>query len=88
MVTDEEEIKVSIPPITAIEIISPSQSQHELIDKCKKLLQYDVKSVWLLQPDVEIITLFLPGERPQSFDRGEFTDPVTGIAFNISEVFA
>lgn len=79
--------QMTVPPLTAVEIISPSQSVDEFSDKLDKYFQAGVKSVWLAQPFFESIALCLPNQKPKVFTEGEFKDETTGIKFSLAEVF-
>jgi len=75
------------PPLTAIEIVSPSQSADEFSDKLDKYFEAGVKSVWLVHPFLESIVLCLPNQKPKVFTEGEFKDETTGVKFLLSDVF-
>jgi Uma2 family endonuclease len=85
---DEEEPAVrEEPPIVAIEIISPSQTLTEIRDKARKYFVQGVKSCWIVQPELQIISVFHPGEKPHTFTTGMVEDSAVGIQIPIEEVF-
>jgi Uma2 family endonuclease len=75
------------PPLVAIEIISPSQTFVEMRDKTRKYFAQGVKSCWIVQPELQIISVFHPGEKPQTFTSGMVEDSAVGIQIPIEEVF-
>ena len=84
----EDEIVVQDVPITTIEILSPEQSMTGLLDRIyKKHFPAGVKSVWLVIPALEIITVLLPDRNRINVTEGVLTDPVTGLQLNLNDVF-
>lgn len=84
----EDEIVVTDVPLTTIEILSPEQSMSSLIDRIyKKHFPAGVKSVWLVTPALQIITILLPDQSRINVMEGTLTDPVTGLKINLSDVF-
>lgn len=81
-------IWVTVPPVIAVEIFSPSQTLEEMTTKVDKLLAAGVPSVWLVIPSVQVITIYQKGNHLMSATSGILTDPVTGISVNVDEVFA
>ena len=75
------------PPLVAIEIISPSQTLTEIRDKARKYFAQGVKSCWIVQPELQIISVLHPGEKPRTFDTGMVEDTLVGIQIPIEEVF-
>ncbi len=75
-------------PLTAIEIISPSQSVKELVDKARNLyFPLGVKSYWLVIPEFLAIRIFWPDGKQIQFEKGKLTDPATGIQLAVEKVF-
>lgn len=84
----EDEIRVTEPPLAAIEILSPTQSLQELIDKAKKYFAKGVGSCWLVIPVLKNIYVFSDPATYQIFRDGEvLKDPVLGIELELSRVF-
>ncbi|WP_020594725.1 Uma2 family endonuclease [Spirosoma panaciterrae] len=83
-----DEIVVQDVPLTTIEILSPEQSLNSLTDRIyKKHFPAGVKSVWLVVPTVQTVSILLPDRRQLNFSNGLITDPVTGIQIQLSEIF-
>jgi len=83
-----DEIRVSEPPLTIIEISSPKQDFEDFEHKLKAYFNAGVKSFWLLIPFTETLTIFYPNEKPVSFTTGEAFDKTTGIKLNVDDLFA
>ena len=83
----EVEAKETEPPITTIEIQSPSQSPDELVKKIYTLyFPMGVKSAWVVLPALKAVQILLPEEK-LLFSEGNLKDPVTGIELKIEEIF-
>lgn len=82
----EDEIKVSEPPITAIEILSPTQSVDEVKDKIFDIyFPGGVKSAWLIIPTVRTVYIFTPDKKVALFRDGLLKDEVTGIELTLND---
>ena len=81
-------IRVLKPPVTAIEIHSPTQDFNALVAKITdQYLPSGVLSAWLVLPIVRNIYVFLPGQPPQVFSSGTLRDPATQIEINLDTLF-
>jgi len=83
----EDVVRMEDPPLLAVEIVSPSQSTQEVVDKITDMLDAGVRSCWLVQPAMETITIYTEDDKPQTFSTGTVTDPATEIEVNLSEIF-
>ncbi len=85
---EEDEPAVMVePPLVAIEIISPSQTFTEMRDKARKYFAQGVKSCWIVQPELKIISILHPSEPPITFTQGLVRDSAVDIEIPIEEVF-
>ncbi len=76
-------------PLTAIEIVSSSQSDYEIVRKINRYFQAGVKSCWLVNPPLQAISVYSEIGKYTFFNTDMIlTDPVTGIELLLSEVFA
>ncbi|PSQ89531.1 MAG: hypothetical protein BRD45_02900 [Bacteroidetes bacterium QS_8_64_10] len=82
-----DEVRVTEPPLTAVEIASPTQGSQALLDKIQFFLDAGVKSCWLVQPALRTITTFDHDMRSKTYSEGVVTDPATGIEMAIEDVF-
>ena len=84
----EDEIRVTEPPLCAIEILSPTQSLDELITKARKYFSYGVKSCWLVIPGLKNVYVFSgPGEYQIFRDDQTLTDAALGVSLDLGKVF-
>ncbi len=83
-----DEIVMQEVPLTTIEILSPEQSLYSLTDRIyKKHFPAGVKTVWLVVPTVQTVSILLPDRQQVNFASGTVVDPVTGIQLELSEIF-
>ena len=57
------------PPLLAVEILSPNDTQQEIHEKIRKYLQAGTKLVWVIDPDFPTVTVHEPGKPPVLFNR-------------------
>lgn len=85
---EEDIIRYTEPPITAIEILSPTQAYDALTGKIRKIyFPSGVQSAWIVMPSVKTLQLFLPDNSVQYFTDSLFVDPVTNIELDLKMVF-
>ena len=83
-----DEIVMRDVPLTTIEILSPEQSLNSLTERIyKKHFPAGVKTVWLVVPTVQTVSILLPDQKQVNFSQGIITDPVTAIQLNLSDIF-
>ena len=85
---EEDVIRYPAPPITAIEILSPTQAFDELTGKIRKIyFPGGVQSAWLVVPTIKAVHLFAPHEPVKVYLGGTFQDPATGVELNLADIF-
>ena len=87
---NHDTLRMKVMPLLVVEILSLGQSAQETIDKIVLYFASGVKSAWLVQPEMQTIAIYEPGDdlRPQVFTIGEAKDPVTGLTASLEEIFA
>lgn len=83
----EDVVRMTEPPLLAVEILSPTQGQQDVMDRINDMLEAKVESCWLVQPVTETITLFTGDEKPTTVSAGTLRDPVTEIEVDVSDLF-
>lgn len=82
-----DEVRVTDPPLLAVEIASPTQNVQDLVQKSEFLLDAGVQSCWLVQPPLRTLTVF-PGHMDgTTVSDGTLTDPVLEIDVDVEDVF-
>ena len=54
-------------PVLAVEILSPSDKQEEVLEEVQDYLDAGVPLVWIVEPVFKTITVYRPGTEPQMF---------------------
>lgn len=83
----QDVVRMTEPPLLAIEIVSPTQSTQEVVDRINDMLEAGVESCWLVQPATETITIFTGDEKLATVSSGTLRDPATEIEVDVSDVF-
>jgi Uma2 family endonuclease len=82
---------IEIPPDLAIEILSPDDSTGRVLDKVDFYLRTGVQLVWLVDPELETVTVYRPGEQP-STERApaalDATPVLRGFTLDLDAFFA
>jgi Uma2 family endonuclease len=85
---EEDIIRFPLPPLTAIEVLSPTQAFDAVASKIRKLyFPAGVESAWLVVPSIKTIHLFLPGQPVTTVSTGILHDPATGVKLELAAVF-
>lgn len=84
----EDEISMKQIPLTTIEILSPTQSENELVDKAKRYFAAGVKSCWIVLPIFKAVVLYSSPTNRQIFTEDlTLVDAATGIELPLAEIF-
>ena len=83
-----DQIKVLEPPLCTVEILSPTQSLSELVAKSRSYFEKDVKSCWIVFPELENVYVFSSPHNYKIFVKGDILkDEIMQIELNINEIF-
>ncbi len=83
-----DEVRASDPPVTVVEILSPSQSVNEIVPKIETYFRFGIKSVWLVQPPLKQVAVFMPDMEPHVFVEGDVTDPTLDVQVALDKIFS
>lgn len=83
-----DEIRVAEPPLTTVEIVSPSQSINDFVPRIEDYFRFGVRSVWLVLPPLKQIAVFARDMDPQVFSEGEVVDPTLDFTISLAEIFS
>jgi Uma2 family endonuclease len=86
----DDETKITEVPHGVIEILSPSQSEQELINKFPPYFDLGVKTVWLVVPIFQTIYVFDAPRNYQTFTIANpiLKDTVLDVELDLNKVFA
>ncbi len=80
-------IKMTEMPEMVIEVISPTQSINEIINKFEIYFESGIKSCWLVEPFPNIIVVCHSPKEKQSFSSGDVIDETLNIRFHLKDLF-
>ena len=84
-----DRIAVSEMPISAIEIVSPTQSNDEILAKFERYFFAGVQSCWLVMPSLKAISVYSQIGQYQFFTSDmTLVDNATGIKLALSDIFS
>ena len=56
-----------VPPAIAIEILSASDTHEMVVEKLDLFLKYGVKQAWIIDADMQTVTVYRPDREPEFF---------------------
>lgn len=63
-----------VPPMLLVEVVSPNDKMSKVTRRVTDFLRWGVKIVWVVHPEEETVTVYLPDRPPAVVDRqGELT---------------
>jgi Uma2 family endonuclease len=77
-------------PVLAIEILSPSDSQEDVLEKVQVYLDCGVALVWVAEPVFRTVTVYRPGTEPELFNSPQFLDGgshLPGLRMKVADCF-
>ncbi len=80
-------LKMTEPPLLIIEIVSPKQNLYDLIQKFKLYFALGVQSCWLVEPMLNVVSIYPDMQHSQSFVSGEVIDSTLNIRIPIAQIF-
>jgi Uma2 family endonuclease len=82
-----DESKMAQMPICAIEIISASQFESDMIKKAARYFEAGVQSYWLVDPVFKLIHVFSGPVACKTFTEGTLRDEVADITLELGPIF-
>lgn len=84
-----DEIKVKVPPLLVIEILSLTQAIAEVKDKIFEIyFPGGVKSAWIVIPTFQTIYVISPDKNVQTYTSGIVKDDNVGIELDMQSIFS
>jgi Uma2 family endonuclease len=80
----------STPPDLAVEVLSPTNSAHEIRVKVVNYLSVGT-TVWVVDPDRKLVEVYRPGQRVSTFDADDTLDGgdvLPGFSVAVQDIFA
>ena len=79
-----------IPPDLAVEVLSPDDRRGDVRAKIKEYVFYSVPLVWLVDPELRIVTVYRGSMRGVEFEEGDVLDGgdvLPGLTCKVSDLF-
>lgn len=80
-------LKMSEMPLLAVEVVSPKQSIYDIVQKFKVYFELGIKSCWLVEPSLEVVTVYSAIDKHKNFVSGDVVDETLEIRLPWSEFF-
>ena len=80
-------VRMSDMPLTAIEIVSPSQTMDDALTKFEIYFRAGIKSCWLVSPVTMTINVYTDMEHLHIFHAGELVEPILNIRLPMTAIF-
>jgi Uma2 family endonuclease len=80
-----------VPPDAALEVMSPTDSYPEVVEKIETYLEAGVRLVWFAIPKRRVVMVYRPGQEPKTLtesDELDGEDVIPGFRMAVREVFA
>ncbi|MFN0037125.1 MAG: Uma2 family endonuclease [Saprospiraceae bacterium] len=83
-----DKIKLTEPPLGIIEILSPTQSLNDLVDKANNYFESGVKSCWIIIPSMGGVAIYSAPGKYTFFNENDIArDEVLGLEVPVAELF-
>lgn len=86
---EPDEIRMTELPRMVIEIVSPTQTIQEVLDKFPIYFQAGIQSCWLVIPQTKTVAVYTAPTVAQVVSMtGEVVDPVLDVRIPLAQIFA
>ena len=85
----QDVIKRQDPPLTTIEILSPTQALDTLVEKTQQYFAMGVQSCWIVLPSLKAIAVYHQPQRYTFFSEADtLQDPHTQVTLPLADIFS
>jgi Uma2 family endonuclease len=77
-------------PVLAVEILSPSDTHEDIVEKIELYLETGVRVVWIVDPDLHTVTVYRPDAQPVLYSESQelLGNPdLPGFRMKVAELF-
>jgi len=86
---EPDEIRMTELPQMVVEIVSPTQTIQEVLDKFPIYFQAGIQSCWLVVPQTKTVSVYTASTQAQVVSMtGDVVDPVLNIRVPLDQIFA
>lgn len=80
-------IRQTAPPLLVVEILSPEQGSHEVLQKLDRYFGHGVKSCWVVTPPAHALSIYTADGASSHHTSGVVTDPTLGLSVDVDALF-
>lgn len=80
-------IRQTAPPFLVVEILSPQQASHEVLQKLDLYFAHGVKSCWVVTPPAHALSIYAADGTASHHTSGPATDTVLGLTVDVDALF-
>ena len=74
-------------PDLVIEVISPRQGAHGIVQKFQAYFALGIRSCWLVDPTTAVVRVYHPTKSLRTYSSGDVVDDVVSIKIPVTEIF-
>lgn len=67
----EEDAFFDGPPVIAVEVLSPSDTHEDIVERIHRCLAHGTSQVWIADPDLRTVTVYRPNANPAMYNSGQ-----------------
>jgi Uma2 family endonuclease len=78
------------PPVLAVEVLSPSDTQKDMVEKVRDYLRTGVAVVWVIDPDFQLVHVHQRGVPAETFNVNQELPPhlaLPGLRVRVADLF-
>ena len=87
-VTGKDIIRMTEMPLVVVEILSPTQTIQDALDKFDSYFQAGIRSCWLVTPFAQTVSVYQSTTQARVFHEEEIHDPTVPIRLEWRAIFA
>lgn len=77
-------------PVLAVEVLSPTDEHEDVVEKIETYLDCGIKIVWIVDPDLQTVTVYRPDRMPELFNVSQPLDAephLPGFRVSVADLF-
>lgn len=80
-------LRMTEMPLLAVEILSPKQGTDDILEKFEAYFGAGVSSCWLVDPALEVVSVYHAADRHTIYSQGEVEDESLNIRLPVANIF-
>ena len=83
-----DKIRTTEPPVSVVEILSPTQGSFELMQRLDRYFEHGIRSCWVVYPTSASVTIYDADGTEKTWSEGVVEDTTTGLTADLDRVFS